>query len=67
MSKKVDITIITKPVEVAYKCPHCKTIIEMDYEDFESMMINEAPHWEQEEFWCDECGKDIVVADVVWD
>ena len=66
VSNKVDITIITKPVEVAYKCPHCKNIIEMDYDDFESMMINEAPHWEHEEFCCDECGEDIVVEDIEW-
>ena len=66
VSNKVDITIITKPVEVAYKCPHCKTIIEMDYDDFESMMINEAPHWEHEEFCCDNCGEDIEVEDVEW-
>lgn len=64
---RVDITIITKPVEVGYKCPHCNAIITLDYDEFEDMMISEAPHWQGEEFCCDWCGEDIEVADVEWD
>ena len=64
---RTDITIIKRPTYVAFECPHCGADIEMDYDEFESMMINEAPYWEQEEFCCPECGEDIVVNGVDWD
>ena len=64
---RTDITIIKTPTDVAFKCPHCKAYIEIDYDEFESMMINEAPYWEGEEFCCSECGEDIEINYVNWD
>lgn len=63
---RTDITIIRTPTDVTFKCPHCKAYIEMDIDDFECMMIDEIPYWEDEEFCCPECGEDIVVNDVDW-
>ena len=66
MSKKADIRVIKEPTFVKYTCPYCGFVIDIDYDEFESYMIKEAPYWQGEEFICDECGEDIEVADIEW-
>lgn len=61
------ITIIQKPTEIRFECPHCEEEIIMDIEDFELLVGNDIPDWQYSKFKCDSCEKEIEVGYVEWD
>lgn len=66
--KKAGIQVITEPAWVKFDCPHCKSEVEMDYDEFLSLMIEDyLGDWEGETLWCPYCYEEIEVEDVDWD
>lgn len=62
---KVDISVIQRPIEVRFECPHCEEEIDKSYKDFCSE-IGEPCDWEHTKIYCTSCGKAIVINNVDW-
>ena len=60
LMKHADITIITAPAEVLYKCPYCGEEVEVPYKDFTEIQTEH--EWDKwDEISCDACSKVIAI------
>lgn len=65
---KIDIRVVTIPVEIAFTCPDCWTENTIDFDDFQQDMVSEYPgDWEGQNLKCEECGKEFKIDYVEWD
>jgi len=66
-SKKTDIEILSGPVSVKFDCPHCEAEIEMDFDEFSSLMAESYPgDWQGNKIECPDCEEEIEIDDVDW-
>lgn len=67
--KKVDITIIQKPVDVVFICPQCKNDIELTYKKFEEITSADLSEIINDEvkFNCPECNCILKINEVELD
>ena len=62
------LTIIQRPVEVNFECPHCHEDIEIEYCIFTDFIgTNNPGDWEGSILDCPRCEKEIEIDEVEWD
>lgn len=66
MSKKITVTVHTKPVDVTLECPFCEEEMEWTYEDF-CNEFGDPPDWNYNKFNCENCGAELEISDSDWE
>ena len=65
---RIDITVISRPSYITSECPHCGEEINIEYNDFLSMMTHYYyEDWTDDVIECPECGKEVIIGSVEWD
>jgi len=68
MNNKIEIQVITKPVNISFECPFCKEKIEIDYTDFDyadfdyadfAEMVYDPSDYNNKNIDCPKCGKEL--------